>query len=790
MKVDLYIGLDKLDQFNDEPVEVVSSVLDVSDITKNTGDYSRTFTVPASRKNNRIFKHWYNANIDNGFDSRTKIDGKIEIGGVPFKKGKFRLYKVSQKKGVADSYTINFTGNLVDIKDTVGDDKLTVLDLTSFNHDYNSANVLTGLGSSGLFGRDLVYTLMSKKRYFYNSNINVPDSSENLINIADNGGGSGVVWNDLRPSIKLIRIIEAIESYYSNTQTPILFSRDFFNTSEFNDIYLWLSPNKEIEAGGNSQQIDFDAGGNTWMDLNTNVGTYEVSNTAASNDTIRFALNLNVTPSAGYEDVPYDVIWFDGSDEYAFIPNNVEEYEQLAILSNQIGDVQIYQMSFAVRSVNEFKYTASLHQRRFGSGTTTLIETSTASENTTQSVFNVKDQLPDLKIIDLLKGLFQMFKLVVVPEDDGTIYINTLNSYYNQGKRVDISKYVDRSKNSVLRGDILNEIDLKFKDSETILAKQFRDINNRGYGDSNVKIEDENGKLLDGDSLTVELPFEQFVYERLVDLDDNIETNIGTCTIADDELNPIQTEAHLHYVSQQNTAAFPFSFVDDSSIKNTYNTVLNIPIHHITDTNPIYSLLFNNEFSTWNGIQIQKTLYSRHYENYILGVFNIKRRTFLYDAVLPLYMLTDLKLNDVIRVDGNDYRINTYTYNLLNGKTSFELINGLDNVLGEGNLIPKRIVLDNKSNAITFNLPNASDYTVGITDIGYGSGWVNVSNGNNNITFSVLENFTDDRLVLITLTLGFTAFQIILEQLGTLISITADNNIITADNNIITADHG
>jgi len=65
MKSDIYIGGTKVDQFKDESATVVSNVLDISNIEKNLGDYSKTFTVPASKNNNLLFKHWYNANIDN-----------------------------------------------------------------------------------------------------------------------------------------------------------------------------------------------------------------------------------------------------------------------------------------------------------------------------------------------------------------------------------------------------------------------------------------------------------------------------------------------------------------------------------------------------------------------------------------------------------------------------------------------------------------------------------------------------------------------------------------------------
>ena len=50
--VNLFINGELLDQYADESVDIVSSVLDVSDITKNTGDYSKScllYTSPSPR---------------------------------------------------------------------------------------------------------------------------------------------------------------------------------------------------------------------------------------------------------------------------------------------------------------------------------------------------------------------------------------------------------------------------------------------------------------------------------------------------------------------------------------------------------------------------------------------------------------------------------------------------------------------------------------------------------------------------------------------------------------------
>ena len=98
MIVGIFIGNDKLELFADENIEIVSSITDSSDITKNTTDYSKGFTVPASDRNNAIFKHYYNATVDNTFDARIKVEGRIELDGLPFKSGKIRLERQVKRR--------------------------------------------------------------------------------------------------------------------------------------------------------------------------------------------------------------------------------------------------------------------------------------------------------------------------------------------------------------------------------------------------------------------------------------------------------------------------------------------------------------------------------------------------------------------------------------------------------------------------------------------------------------------------------------------------------------------
>jgi len=61
-------NFERVDFFNFEEIELTSSIQDVRDISKVFTDFSQEFSLPASKTNNKIFKHYYNVSIDNGFE--------------------------------------------------------------------------------------------------------------------------------------------------------------------------------------------------------------------------------------------------------------------------------------------------------------------------------------------------------------------------------------------------------------------------------------------------------------------------------------------------------------------------------------------------------------------------------------------------------------------------------------------------------------------------------------------------------------------------------------------------
>ena len=749
----IYIEGWRLDQYKDENVNVVSQILDIKDIEKNATDYALSFTVPPSSRNNILFKHWYDFNIDNGYDARAKKAGEIYLDGILFKEGFFRLEKGVVKKGRIAEYVLSFTGSLPSIKDKAKALELKDLFLEDnvgytydqYDHDYDSATVKTGLTSS-LLGGDVIYSLFSNKQYYFKANGVDDVQTETLANIAwDAGDNTGVVWNDLKPSLKVLAIIEAIEA-----KLGISFSRDFFGTSEFSELFMWLNPDKKKEINGNFLRVDFDSGDDFYMDLTTDEGTYPTSLNASF--VRKFKLFLEITPEPGYENVDYQVKYYKNGevagDWQVGGTNPITTFNTNEIILQNNDEDETFQVYFEVISQQELSYTAFLFQKAYiGGGTNDLY--TYASADTISSRFIVSENIPKMKIIDFLKGIFKMYKLVIYPTDEDVYYVNTVEGYYAEGISYDLTKYIDWESYDVNRGEILNEINFKFQDPKTLLNIQYKSNNGVGYGDEDARIytDSTEAELLDGGSLVIELPFEQILYERLYDLETELITNVQYAAVIDESLDTVNPKAHLHYNSLVNIAGSKLGFITDTGGKILLDTTLNTPSHGDNLISPQYSTTFAKNFSTWSNLEFDKNLYTNHYKQYVEDIFNIKKRTTKIKANLPIHIITKLKLNDIIYIKGNYYRIDKYSYNLLDGKADFDLVNSFDNTISPLKASTSSIYVTSAAVTKYVQLFNAAEALPTKSDVGDGVTWVTLNLSStipNLLEVSFDENTTED----------------------------------------------
>ena len=146
-RVNLYIDGQEADLFQNEGIEINLNVQNIKDISKVYGDFTNSFTIPASAANNKIFKHYYNVDIYGGFDAKLRVDAFIEVNNNLFRAGVVELESVQIKSGEPYAYGIGFYSNMTSLKDSFGEDTLNVLDLSVQDHAYNDVNIATGFNA-------------------------------------------------------------------------------------------------------------------------------------------------------------------------------------------------------------------------------------------------------------------------------------------------------------------------------------------------------------------------------------------------------------------------------------------------------------------------------------------------------------------------------------------------------------------------------------------------------------------------------------------------------------------
>ena len=711
-QVQLYIGNERVELFKDETISLTESIQNVKDVAKVFTDFTKTFTIPASKSNNKIFKHYYNYHIENGFDARLKTSGTIKLNGVDFKKGKIKLEGVDLKDNKPYTYKVTFFGNLVDLKDLIGEDLLSDLSwLDNFSKEYSTASVKDNLkGNNTDFTVDSVlYQNVIKtsliscvNRLYYKSAANTSVDGNLWYHT---GSGQvhehGVYWKDLKYSIAVYVIVKAIEEKYS-----ITFSDDFFDysTTEYSSLMMLMHRKKgEAEASYSTGVILYDtflynmntSSPPTMASATVNSNTYTISSVSDG-----FTTNGTWGVGGGTTNVSYGYsITFDPADNN--IPYNAYLYftpnggtttlvdEKLGITNSNSftnggsgGTLNgKYTVKFSAQESLDFDAGDIVMSATIVSSGTTLPPCSVCSSrdnNTTISIEEKFDwlpsqQLPKMKVLDFLSGLWKIFNLTAYVQDDGVIKVQKLDDFYSNGVEYDITKYIDVNSSSVDIALPYKQINFKFKGNETLLASKFEQLQNRQFSTLEYKGETPNNWV--GQEYSVELPFEKMVYEKLTDEETLSPKDIMYGFFADDNQEPYIGSPLLHYTSLQNPTSI--SFRDTTVTHSQITTPIFMPSNQVVFQNNTSqkSINFFPENNEWNNEENENSLFNENYKEYIKDVFNKQRRIIKFKAFLPLKIILKHTLADTFIITGNKYKINSITTNLQTGESSLELLN-------------------------------------------------------------------------------------------------------------------
>jgi len=671
ISLQLYIEGQQVELHDNESVVLKQSIKDVQDLEKVFTDYTRTFNVPASTVNNKIFKHFYNFNVK-GFDARSKKPSTLELNYTPFKIGNIKLEGVQMQDNKPVNYRITFFGNMSSLKDAFKDDDLSSLGtLTNVAFSYTPAEVSTLLqqGKDIFIGTEVVSSgliaplITHTDRLYYDSSQDAAGS----FNLAVGAESKGLVYDQLKPAISIYALIRAIESKYN-----IQFSDDFINNSndKLTKLYIWLHRKK-----GSIFADDYITTKpvRNWTNIVDGINGGEFRYHGFINQRVDSGINRFIQISVSTAStVEYEVIVKDvnevvhtsehiGSSTPISFNDNYELFSQAFGTSNQLmvfiktSDTAIFDVDFTVKDVASNRIGVS----------------SASTRVTTENIywFNLLSEMPEIKVMDFLTGIFKMFNLTAFYDGD-VIKVLPLDSFYASSTNTfDITKYLDKGTsevNSVLPYSLIN---FKYQEPKTLLAHNHKFTFNNTWG----ALAYENSGISEGSTYTVQLPFENLKFERIKN-SGQVNTSVQWGYSVDSKSEPYIGKPFIFYANNIQNGN-PISFLEIAGGSVTSIPQYYVPSNSVNVQQDSDTMNFGSEKSEWTATNFDKSLYKTHYDTYIKGAFSESRRLSKFKAYVPISVISKLGLEDKIIVFDNLYKINTLTTNFQNGLSSFELIN-------------------------------------------------------------------------------------------------------------------
>ena len=639
-KVQVYIEGERIELFDDEQIQVTSSVQNVQDIAKVFTDFSQSFTVPASPHNNAIFQHFYESALDGTIDHQVRREARIEIDLIPFRTGKIQIEKSNLKKGQVESYTITFYGDIRTLQDYFGEDKLATLDMTPYTHEYTGAEVQTRITSSSSY--DIRYPLISSDRIWQYGGGGQEDISQNSHHIH---------YQELFPAIRISKIFEAVETKYG-----VDFQGTFLSNKRFTNCYLWLKNKPDFTFYSQQKPVDFN-------------GILVSSSLDGFFDQIENRIELSYRPDlvndglGTFQIECYPVSYAVGVTAYLDVYENGNLIATYDSNNNNIFTVPHVpglnkNYSFICRTDGTAHVEFYIALGFISSSAITLLSQVDAVAQDFLEDLDIAGNFPDMKISDFVSGVLKQFNLTCYGINATTFQVEPLEDWYAKGRLINVTKHIDVDSIDIERVKLYKKITFKHQVSESFLNKEFYDNNGRQYGDLDQVYE------YDGAEYTIEVPFENLLHTKFTGTDLQVGYSL------DDNFNTYIPKPILLYMNEQKTVSFYFNNGSTTDEITSYMPFGQDLVYNSAD----YTLNFGWDNSSFNLLPVNNNIFNTYYFNYLANLYYDKNRLVYCRGLFPTPILTSLKMNDRLIIRDKRYIINEIKTNVNTGDVDLVLL--------------------------------------------------------------------------------------------------------------------
>lgn len=693
-QVRVFVEGQKLDLFSDENIEVTSTIQNIQDISKTFTDFSQSFTIPTSPVNNAIWEYFYENAVTGTINYQERLNGYIEIDMTFFRRGKIQMEKSQLKNGQPNNYTITFYGEVTTLKDLVGEDLLSVLDHSPYDHDYSFTEIYNRI-TDGTTDWDVCYPLITSSRIWQYQGVNPSANYPNWLTV---GGGNNISANsgaidyrELFPALKISSIFKLIENQYG-----IQFTGSFLTDDRFTQAYLWYKNKNDFDFIGQSQDVTFNSviaqGGSTYnlnpssppyvFDFTQNVlNVYYQFGASFMDITISVATNSNITVPF-YLDTYVNGALYQTTEGQGFSLN-----ASISNIPNVQGLNDVYEFKLRATAAVSISLDITYSVSYFigPSFFTDFVQINTNVINLT-TFTDLQTLAPTMKVQDFIAGILKQFNLTCYGTNPNTFQIVPLADWYGAGAVIDITKFTDKDEIGIDRVKLYKKIGFKFQDSEGFMNKKYFELGLKQWGNTEYQYP------YDGGEFTLEVPFENMLFNKFTG------TNLQVGYSLDSSFSPYIPKPLLMYKYGIQTLGAHVHYTDGASFYTNYD--YNMFGQDLTSNGIQYSLNFAPETSSYWLTPIQQSIFATYYFPYLANLFNPKNRLTTVKANLPVSLLTGIQLNDRLIIRDKRYIINQMKTNMVTGVTEFELLNDFMPVQ------PDKIIRTE---------PNTNMVTVGVT---------------------------------------------------------------------------
>jgi hypothetical protein len=542
-----------VDLFDNEPIELTKSIIELTEPEQRKSDYTKTINIPGTANNNSIFTNIFDVNhsILNGdnsnfyvdFDPRKKANCILYREGIPQLRGYLQMTSINILDEQNITYELVVYGRVANLFQDVGDNLLSDYDFSEYTHLWTETNVrnsintsiiINGVTANFQLGRGYVYPLID---YGFDNN------KQQTYNV-----------DQLYPAIYVKTILDKILSTHGYRYESTIQSNTFLNSTDFKRLII---PSSGVPKLTSSQVIDKTFVVDRTTDNNLGAPTNNIvklifNRTKQNTDPVGVAANHSswVVPTNGGGTYNFVLklffnITLDNSVTFnpgEFVNFNMSVYFRTTSgrVLNPGGTTQSINMDIYTRSqdltaifqsdnrliydgdeIEVYWQITNLNIRNTSiiliylplSFLNIIVKTGTEfydipkSELSEFSNINPTNGLPELKAKDFLTALIKMFNLYIEPNqlDDRLLAIEPRDIYYNDNV-VDITNNLDVSKDFIQKpmGALdFKQLEFSYAMDDDYWNKDYTDKYNYNHGFKRLDVE--NDFLVE--TKKIELPF-------------------------------------------------------------------------------------------------------------------------------------------------------------------------------------------------------------------------------------------------------------------------------------------